>query len=271
MEEPAFPAKLSSKRYLITSNLKRWTFYEWAIFWGFVPVFLFLVYALPQAIKNNYFILTTAYPWRVQTWVLSSYTHSQLYPHLIGNLIFYFVVLSVIFVFENKRSRFWLLAFWSFCVVPVITSFLTIGFWSLLDSNTSGQGFSAINGALLAYAILSFSTWGMLEFFEVINHPEKLQVSKLRFHVGKVGMVAIVILIIIMGFISGLFFVADGATVNGLAHFGGFFSGLIVLLIFDLIHENRKIFDQLLGLSILAGIFGYAYYLFQLVRLVKGQ
>ncbi|MDD1668229.1 MAG: hypothetical protein LUO97_00365, partial [Methanomicrobiales archaeon] len=83
----------------------------------------------------------------------------------------------MIFAFESNPRRFRLMAGWSFLIVPFVSSFLTFGFWDLLGSHTAGQGFSAINGALLAYAIFIFSVWGMSEFLEIVDHPEMFQGS----------------------------------------------------------------------------------------------
>lgn len=253
----------------IRSNLKNWRSFEWVIFWGFIPALLLVVYALPQTIKDDYFILNTAHPWRLQTYFLSSYTHSQLYPHLVGNLAFYFVVLLMIFAFENNRRRFWLVAPWSFCLVPFVSSFLTIFFWSLLGRATTGQGFSAIIGALLAYAMFVFVVWSIKDRQEVLDNPELFTGSAARYNALRILLAVALALIVVMGVQSGIFTDAGGSVSNGIAHFGGFTSTLVVLLIFDIQTEKRRFFDNVLGTAILIGILWYGYYLFLVVRLVR--
>lgn len=270
MEGPELPARLSSQLDQVLSNLKHRKFHEWAILWGLVPAFLLLVYALPQGIRDDYFILSTVYPWRVQTWFLSSYTHSELYPHLAGNLAFYFVALSMIFAFESDRWRFRLMAAWSFCIVPLITSFLTVFFWGLIGRTTSGQGFSAVIGALLAYAMFIFVIWGLQEKLPVFDHPELFSGSRVRFLVLQVLLAVMLVLIMVMGLMTGIFTDVGGSVTNGIAHFGGYVSSLIVLFVFDESTARRRYFDMILGTSILIGIVAYAYYLFLIVRLVRG-
>lgn len=259
-----------SKINQVKKNLKNWNFSEWVIFWVAIPTLLFVVYALPQNIKDAYFILDTQNLWRVQTFLLSSYTHSQFYPHLIENLAFYFVVLLMIFLFENNKRRFWILACWSLFIVPPISSSLTIILWDIFGGNTTGQGFSAIIGAFLAYAMFIFIIWGIHDEIEVFDDPDFIPRSKLRFQLSKILITVMLVLIVVMGFISGIFTDVGGAISNGIAHFGGFITSLIVLLVYDIQTEKRGYFDTMLGTSILIGIFGYGYYLFNLIKIVRG-
>ena len=187
----------------VKENLKNWNLYEWVVFWVLIPAVLFVIYALPQSIKDEYFILDTRNLWRVQTFLLSSYTHSQFYPHLIGNFAFYFVVLLMIFAFENNKRRFRIMAGWSLFVVPIISSSLTVILWDILGRNTTGQGFSAIIGAFLAYAMFIFVTWGIKEEIQVFDRPESYQGSKIRFSVSKILLMVILALIVVMGLQTG--------------------------------------------------------------------
>jgi type II secretory pathway component PulF len=47
------------------TNLKSWTFPEWVLFFVLIPALLFLIYLLPQEIKDSYFILNTGELWRL--------------------------------------------------------------------------------------------------------------------------------------------------------------------------------------------------------------
>jgi hypothetical protein len=255
----------------VKDNLKTWNPYEWVTFWVAIPALLFAIYSLPQSIKAGYFILNTSELWNVQTLFLSSYTHSQLYPHLVGNLAFYFAVLGMIFAFEVNRRRFRIMAAWSFLAVPFISSLLTILFWGLLGMSTTGQGFSDIIGALLAYAMFVFVVWGTQDRPEVFDHPEQFTGTKARYVVLRSLLAIILVLIVLMGIVSGIFTDAGGAVTNGIAHFGGFISSLVVLLVIDLRGGERRFFDTTLGTAILVGVVAYLYYLVLLVRLVRGQ
>ena len=253
----------------VKSNLINWSFFEWVTFWVVIPAILFVVYSLPQNIKDAYFILDTSNLSRVQTFLLSSYTHSQFYPHLIVNLGFYFVVLLMIFSFENNRRRFWIMAGWSLFIVPLISSSLTIILWDIFGRNTTGQGFSAIIGAFLAYAMFIFVIWSIHDEIQVFDDPDFIPRSKIRFQLSKILITVILVLIVVMGFVFGIFTDAGGVISNGIAHFGGFITGLIVLLLYDIRTENRGYFDTMLGISIVIGILWYVFYLLNLIRFVK--
>jgi hypothetical protein len=320
MAEWVPPAQLLPRLDQLKSNLRRWKPLEWVLFWGVVPAILLLVFALPQAVRDEYLILNTVSPWRVQTWFLSSYAHSQLYPHLAGNLAFYLIVLLMIFAFEDNRRRFWLLAGWSFLVVPFMSSLLTILFWDFIGRNTTGQGFSAITGALLAYAIFIFVVWGIGEKLGVFDDPELFTGSRVpqgdpapksdgsegdgavqggggtkwllpsrgdrgpsgpgkgtlwtgsraRYLVAKILLAVILALIVVMGLESGVFMDVGGSVSNGIAHFGGFITSLVLLLAFDLQYERRRYFDTMLAAAILVGVFWYGLYLARLVKVVTG-
>jgi hypothetical protein len=254
----------------VKSNLRAWKPLEWVLFWIVVPAILLLIYALPQGVRDDWFILNTLYPWRLQTWFLSSYTHSQFYPHLVGNLAFYFVTLLMIFAFESGRRRFWLVASWSFCVVPFISSFLTVVLWGAFRIHTTGQGFSAIDGAFLAYAMFIMVVWGLQEILPVFDHPESFPGGRIRLQFSQALLAIMVMLIMVMGLLSGLFTAAGGSVTNGIAHFGGYVTSLLVLFIFDESTAKRRYFDTILGASILIGIVAYLYYLVLIVRLVRG-
>ena len=71
MVEDEGATNYSLKINQLKGNLKNWNFYEWVIFWIVIPALLFVVYSLPQSIKDEYFILNTSYLWRVQTFLLT--------------------------------------------------------------------------------------------------------------------------------------------------------------------------------------------------------
>ena len=269
MEGPDPARDPAEKIGQVRSNLRAWHPLDWLVFWIAVPALLFVVYALPQAFKDRYLVLDTQFPWRLQTWLLSSYTHSQFYPHLIGNVAFYLVVLGMIFAFEHDRRRFRVLAGWSFLAVPVLSSGLTIALWGAFGRNTTGQGFSAVIGAFLAYAMFLFVLWSVEDRMAVFDDPSLFPGSPARYHTLRILLGIALALIVVMGVISGTFTEEGGAVSNGIAHFGGFISGLALLLLMSLKKKGWSYFDTILGTSILVGILWYAYYLFILVRFVR--
>jgi len=270
MAGPELPPHFRSKIDLVKSNLASWTPFEWIFFWGFIPALLFVVYTLPQPVTDAWFILNTSSPGTISPWFLSSYTHSQLYPHLAGNLAFYFITLLMIFAFENRKRRFWLASSWALVGVPLVSSLLTILFWGLLGIPTTGQGFSAVNGAFLAYAMFIFIVWGLEDRLGVFDHPEGFGGSRLRFVVLQLLITIMLVLVMVMGLVTGVFMDLGGEVSNGIAHFGGYVTSLLVLFLFDERTERRRFFDTILGLSILVGVLAYAYYLVLLVSLVRG-
>jgi hypothetical protein len=75
--------------------------------------------------------------------------------------------------------------------------------------------------------------------------------------------------IVLLGIDLGQFLNAGGFTSNGIAHFGGFITSLIIVLLFDVLTEKRKNFDQIMGIAIGIGILWYVNYLVTIIRLVK--
>jgi hypothetical protein len=203
--------------------------------------------------------------------VLSSYTHSELYPHLVGNLVLYFITLCAIFAFENNKKRFHLISALSLFIVPVICSILTIGLWHFFGTGTTMQGFSGINAAFLAYAFMIGVTWFLKGGLETLDHKELFAGQIWRYYVIYALMTILVAIIVLLGILEGIFLPAGNAISNGIAHFGGFITGLIIFFIFDIMFEKRKIFDGMLIISIIVGIISYVSYLMMLVKAVKGS
>lgn len=254
----------------LKSNLKAWNLSEWLVFFGIIPLLLLLIFALPRAIKEQYFIFHSSNSLNLQTYVLSSYTHSELYPHMAGNLAFYIIVLFAVFAFETNKRRFHLMAGISLFIVPLICSFLTLGLWHFFGTDTSMQGFSGIDAAFFAYAFLTGVTFLLRGRLELFDRKELFTRSRLLFYVLN-GMLAFLFgTVVFEGILLGQFASTGSAVSNGIAHFGGFVTGLTAFLLFDLIKEKRKNFDVMLGISILVGCIFYVHYLLKIVKMVKG-
>ncbi len=268
--DPAPVQPQVSKFDQLKNNLKAWSFPVKVFFFGFIPFLLLLVFALPQEIKEEFLIFHTSNPLNLHTLVLNEYTHSQLFPHMIGNMVFYYITILAIFAFENNRKRFFLIAGISLLLVPVICSFLTLGLWHFFGSDTSGQGFSGINAAFLAYAIMAGVTFLLSGVLEQFDHKEAFAGAVWRYYVSYIFMTIMVALIVLVGILEGQFMPSGNTIINGIAHFGGFIAGLTVFFLFDLFYEKRKNFDIMLGISIIVGIITYSNYLMGIITQVKG-
>lgn len=265
------PAQLQTRKIeQLKQNLAGWSSVYWLTFFVFIPLLLLLVFALPQPVKADYFIFHTANLTRLQTYLLSSYTHSEFSPHLVGNLALYLIAMSAIFAFETSQRRFRLMAGVALLFVPAICSFLTIGFWRLFAADTSMQGFSGIDAAFLAYALMAGVTWSLAGRLKLFDHPEQFAGSRARFCLINGLLTLMLVFIVFEGILFGQFASTGTAISNGIAHFGGFITGLIVFLVYDLVSERRRAFDLTLGVSILMGLFIYVYYLIWIVRAIKG-
>jgi hypothetical protein len=250
-------------------NLKTWTHFEWVLFFMAIPALLVVIYVLPQEIKDTYFILNSENLWNLQSWLLNGYTHSELYPHLETNVFVYFITLIAIFSFENNKRRFWIMAGSSFLLVPFVASLLTIGLFHLLGVAVNSQGFSAVVASMVAYAIISLAVWILGERLNNFDHPLLFRSRMLFFFLC--GLLTIMLALIIVGGLSlGIFTNTGESTSNGIAHFGGFITGIIVFWVHDVLTEQRKYFQMTLGIAIGMGILWYGNYLSILIQTVKG-
>ena len=131
------------------------------------------------------------------------------------------------------------------------------------------QSFSDIGAAFIAYALVSIVLWMLGDLLEGFDHPEHFR-SRLLFFV-MCGLLTVVLALIIVGGIDlGLFLNAEGSTSNGIAHFGGFITLLILFLLYDVRTEKRKYFQVTFGMAVGMGIVWYGNYLFALIHQVKG-
>ena len=131
------------------------------------------------------------------------------------------------------------------------------------------QGFSAVVAAFLAYMFISIILWILGDTLNDFDHPENSR-SLLLFYLMCGLLTFILALIVVEGLTLGLFMNAGNSTNNGIAHFGGFITGLIVFLVYDVRTEPRKYFHMTLGIAIVMGIIWYGNYLYTLVTSGKG-
>jgi hypothetical protein len=266
-EEAARPQ--GTKLQELKENLQSWNFFEWLIIFVDVPLVLLLLYAFPQYVRDQYLIFHTSDLLSLPSYVLSSYTHSEFF-HLAGNLAMYYILIGAVFLFERDRCRFRIMAAVAFFLVPFVCTFLTIGLWHFFGTGTSMQGFSGIDAAFLAYAFMAGVTWFLSGRLETFDHPELFPGSRLRFYILYSLLTVMLVAIVYEGIIMGQFTSTGDAITNGIAHFGGFVTGLVAFLAYDLVSEKRRSFDVMLAVSILAGLAAYAVYLVWVVRAVRG-
>jgi hypothetical protein len=269
LRTPEVPDDLQGKINQIKYNLRSKTRFEWGLFFVIVPAVLYFIYLLPQGIKDTSFILNTDNAMNIPTYLLSGYTHTQLFPHMVGNLIVYAITMLVIFALENNMRRFWVIITSSFLIVPFISSTLTIQLWKILGASGITQGFSAIVAALIAYSLISIVLWILGDMLTDFDHPEHSE-SKNLFYLAS-GMLTLVLMLVVVGGLNlGMFVETDGAITNGIAHFGGFMTGLVVFLLFDMVTERRRYFHIIVGASLGAGCLMYVSYLITLAHVLGG-
>jgi len=208
---------------------------------------------------------------KVQTFLLNEYTHST-FDHIWGNVKLYLITLLVIFAFEDNKKRFWIMAASSFLIAPIIAAFLTKIFWTLINQNTVSQGFSGINAAFLAYSLMVFVIWALHDVLPIFNQSNIFKGWQWFGYILMCMAVAITFaLIIFYGLQLGIFVGGGYFVSNGIAHFGGFMTGLIVFLLCDLIPKNRNLnFDIIFIMAIIMGFIIYIPYLAKVIEGIKG-
>lgn len=136
------------------SSLKSQPKFAYFIFFILVPLILFVIYLLPENIRNI-FILYPSNPTIISIF-LSNYTHTG-FAHLSGNVIKYFVVGFLIFVFETDRKRFSINMLLLFTVLPVVCSLLTLYYLP----NSVSWGFSGLVAGWMGY--LLYAVYGYIK------------------------------------------------------------------------------------------------------------
>lgn len=258
-----------SRLHELRANLGSWNIFEFIILLVDIPLLLTLIFAFPQYLRDEYLIFFTSDPNHVPAYFFSAYTHSDLI-HLAGNLALYYITAFAILLFESNRRRFRIMAAISFLLVPFVCTFLTIGLWHVFGSATSMQGFSGITASFLAYAFIAGVTWGLTGALEQFDRKESFTCPPWKYYISCVLLTTIVVLIVFLGILEGRFISSGSAVSNGIAHFGGFMTGLLSYTVIDLLTERRKNFDTMLIISIIVGIVYYIAYLLDVVHAVTG-
>ena len=129
--------------------LRLWERYEYFAFFVLVPLTLFLIYLIPQEIKESYFILFPENPNLYSTF-LNNYAHSDA-SHLAGNLFTYLVIMFLIFNVEVCRSLFRRMALIIFIILPIVLSLSDIYLSKIIHSSLPTLGFSGVVAGWVGY------------------------------------------------------------------------------------------------------------------------
>ena len=127
---------------------------DYFIFLILVPLILFVIYLLPENIRNI-FILYPSNPTIISIF-LSNYTHTG-FAHLSKNVFSYFFIGFLIFMFETNKRRFYINMLLFFTVLPVLCSLLTLYYLP----NSASWGFSGIVAGWMGY--LLYAVYGYIK------------------------------------------------------------------------------------------------------------
>lgn len=127
---------------------------DYFIFFILVPLILFVIYLLPENIRNI-FILYPSNPTIISIF-LSNYTHTG-FAHLSKNVFSYFFIGFLIFMFETNKRRFYINMLLFFTVLPVLCSLLTLYYYP----NSASWGFSGIVAGWMGY--LLYAVYGYIK------------------------------------------------------------------------------------------------------------
>jgi hypothetical protein len=260
------------------SALANWPWQYWIFSYGIIPLILVIVPQVPQILQsmgmsplltqdffNLTFLLDVYHP-TIVSMFLMNYTHTELI-HLCGNLSVYFLVMTIIFVLEYNKRRFFTTSTYFLILLPFIVSIVSILFFRGLPINmVSFKGFSGIIMAYYGYSIYLLLFTAQSGFLARANNDwydakwiKKLQILYSIF----VFSFILVIAIFLSGIIIGSFFTVEGGALgNGIAHFTGFIFGLLVPIVYGLMSIRKLNFlDISIGFNIFFTLALYSMYL----------
>lgn len=254
------------------SALTTWPWPYWLFFYGIIPLVLVIVPQVPLLLQYmglssstsqdafNLIFLLDFYRPTVSSMFLMNYTHTELL-HLCGNLSVY------IFVLEHNRSRLSLMSGYFLTLLPLLVSIVSILFFrGLIVHMVSFKGFSGIIMAYYGYAIYLIFSLFQTAIFEKVNDDWRNAGWKKKFwilYTVFIVSIGLVFVIFLSGIILGSFFTAGGTALgNGVAHFTGFMTGLLLPIGFGLVSTSRvKVLDIAIIFNIFFTIVLYSVYL----------
>jgi hypothetical protein len=139
----------------INPILAKWHKTEWVFYFLIIPTALYLVYLLPDALKQS-LVLNPKQPTPISIFA-NHYIHDSL-DHLTSNLVGYLLSVGLIFNIETSKTRFHRVTVFFLIGLPIITSLILVIFFPF---NVSMFGFSAIVSALIGYIV--YATYAYLQ------------------------------------------------------------------------------------------------------------
>lgn len=125
---------------------------DYFIFFILIPSFLIIVYSLllfvPQL--KAIFVLQPSNPTLISIY-FSNYAHIE-FSHFLNDLISYYILIYLIFIFETNRKRLYINMILFFTVLPVLCSLSTVYY---LPKLRACLGFSCVVSGLLGYLLYS--------------------------------------------------------------------------------------------------------------------
>lgn len=259
------------------TQITTWTWRYWLFFIVIIPLINILMYFLiqtlspagltqspPYDIINQTFTLNTSNP-TLLSMFFANFSHLKT-EHMIFNIILYIVSLVVIFFIEDDKKRFVYSAAFFFLILPFLISILTVLFFrSVGGINMVSYGFSGICFAFIGYAMYALCR---KTCEKDLNLPEEkwncFTLSQKRAFIGNIVLCDLIIVfcIPIFSIWSGLIKISGKSVISGVAHFIGFFFGVLLpLSIAILIQKKIKNFEMTVCILL---IFSLGYFLMNL-------
>ncbi|KDE54352.1 hypothetical protein [Methanoculleus sp. MH98A] len=240
----------------------------WLFFYLGVPLFLLAIfYLVPQDMKDAIFIMHIPLT-NLQSLLLHGYTHSG-QNHILGNVAMYLVGITFVFAFEDNKKILTYASVLFFTLVILLSAGLSLVLFEMKGvSGITSQGFSAVVAAFYAYGLYSLIRY-MFEELNLLNIPPIGMMNtpqKIVFGV-LIALFGVALVVVIQSSLQWGQFIVSGTTFsNGIAHFAGFISGLLIPALISLKYRDRLgeytlAYNVLVALSAAFGVVLYLKYL----------
>lgn len=240
----------------------------WLFFYLGVPLFLLAIfYLVPQDIKDAMFIMHIPLT-NLQSLLLHGYTHSE-QNHILGNVTMYLVGITFVFAFEDNKKVLTYASVLFFTIVILLSAVLSLVLFEMKGvSGITSQGFSAVVAAFYAYGLYSLIRY-MFEELNLLNIPSiGMMDAPQKIVFGfLMALFGVALVVVIQSSLQWGQFIVSGTTVsNGIAHFAGFISGLLIPALISLKYRDRLgeytlAYNILVALSVVFAVVLYLKYL----------
>lgn len=271
LEHPSInPQREFAKRKIgqIVDNITTKEAPYWLFFYLGVPLLLLAIfYLIPQDIKDAIFIMRIPLT-NLQSLLLHGYTHSE-QNHILGNVTMYLVGVTFVFAFEDNKKVLAYASVLFFTVVILLSAVLSLVLFEMKGvSGITSQGFSAVVAAFYAYGLYSLIRY-MFEELNLLNIPSiGMMDAPQKIVFGfLMALFGVALVVVIQSSLQWGQFIVSGTTVsNGIAHFAGFISGLLIPALISLKYRDRLgeytlAYNALVTISAVFGVVLYLKYL----------